>query len=180
MAKSSKTIPALILAFGGGLTYWVMSNRDTTPVGLTTTKTVKGIDDNLDNGIQFGSNGDDTYTGNFVLGTFRASKDTLPISSDDEDKPLLVILKNGEPIEAEIINKSDLVAKPNPTESLKVDLDEQKRIGKNLADLMEKYAVKYDTDAQEQIKENRKMFENKQEAESIFGPTMTLQSHFVW
>ena len=179
MAKSSKTIPALILVLGGGLTYWVMSNRDTTPVGLTTTKTVK-IDDNLDNGVPFGSNGDDTYTGNFVLGTFRASKDTLPISSDDEDKPLLVILKNGEPIEAEIINKSDLVADPNPTESIKDELDEIKRIGKNLADLMEKYAVKYDTDAQEKIKETRKMFENKQEAESIFGPTMTLQSHFVW
>ena len=173
MAKSSLTLPALILAFGGGLAYWVMSNRDTTPVGLTTTKTVK-IDDD-DNGIPFGSNGDDTYTGTFVLGTFRASKDTLPISSDDEDKPLLVILKNGEPIEAEIFNKSDLVADPE-----KYELQENKRIGKNLMDLMEKYAVKYDTDAQEKIKEGKKIFDDKQEAESVFGPIMTLQSHFVW
>ena len=174
MAKASLTIPALIVLFGGGLAYWVMSNRDTTPVGLTTTKTVK-IDDNLDNGIQFGSNGDDTYTGNFVLGTFRASKDTLPISSDDEDKPLLVILKNGEPIEAEIFNKSDLTIDPE-----KYELEENKRIGKNYVDLMEKYAVKYDTDIQENLKEAKKAFKDEQEAESIFGPTMTLQSHFVW
>ena len=167
-------IVLIIVLGGGGFAYWMYSKQDKTPVGLTTTKTVK-IDDNLDNGIQFGSNGDDTYTGNFVLGTFRASKDTLPISSDDEDKPLLVILKNGEPIEAEIFNKSDLVADPEEYE-----LQEIKRIGKNLMDLMEKYAVKYDTDAQEKIKEGKKAFTDEQEAESIFGPTITLQSHFVW
>ena len=176
MAKSSLTIPALILAFGGGLTYWVMSNRDTTPVGLTTTKKVKvGDSAELENGIPFGSNGDDTYKGEFVLGTFRASKDTLPISSDDEEKPLLVILKNNEPIEAEIFNTNELIEDPE-----KNGLEEQKRIGINYFNLAEKYAVKYDTDIQEKIKEGRKMFDNKQEAESVFGPTMTLQSHFVW
>jgi len=176
MCMENLPIVLIIVLGGGGFAYWMYSKQDKTPVGLTTTKTVK-IDDNLDNGIQFGSNGDDTYTGNFVLGTFRASKDTLPISSDDEDKPLLVILKNGEPIEAEIFNKSDLVAGPNPTESLNVELEDNERIAQNLMDLMEKYAVKYDTDIQEKIKEAKK---DEQEAESIFGPTITLQSHFVW
>ena len=42
MTKSSLTIPALIVVFGGGLAYWVMSNRDTTPVGLTVQSTVRG------------------------------------------------------------------------------------------------------------------------------------------
>ena len=39
MAKASYTIPALIIVFGGGLAYWVMSNRDNTPVGLSITST---------------------------------------------------------------------------------------------------------------------------------------------
>jgi len=158
MTKSSLTIPALILAVGGGLTYWVMSNRDTTPVGLTITKTVESS-------RTIGRNGDDEYGIGLVEGTFRESDSTLPISSESEDRPLLVVSKNGETIDAKVVDK--------PEE-------------KSLAaiELALEVAKKYDLDSQEHYEETvadlKKQEEGAQEAESIFGPTMTLQSHFVW
>ena len=158
MTKSSLTIPALILAFGGGLAYWVMSNRDTTPVGLTTAKTIEG------NQV-IGKNGEDEYGISTVLGTFRESDSTLPISSEDESRPLLVISKNGEPIDAEVVDKAE-------PESLAG------------AEMILSVAEKYDLDSkdffQEAVDSLKAQEEGVQEAESIFGPTMTLQSHFVW
>jgi len=45
-------------------------------------------------------------------------------------------------------------------------------------------AEKYDLDSkdffQEAVDSLKAQEEGAQEAESIFGPTMTLQSHFVW
>ena len=158
MAKSSLTLPALILAFGGGLAYWVMSNRDTTPVGLTITKSVESSQ-------TIGRNGEDEYGVGLVEGTFRESESTLPISSESEDRPLLVVSKNGETIDAKVVDK------PEP-ESVA------------LAELMLEVAQKYDLDTkddyQEAVAELKKREEGAQEAESVFGPTMTLQSHFVW
>ena len=158
MAKSSLTIPALILAFGGGLTYWVMSNRDTTPVGLTITKTVESSE-------TIGKNGEDEYGIGLVEGTFRESDSTLPISSESEDRPLFVVSKNGETIDAKVVDK--------PEE-------------KSLAamELALEVAKKYELDTQDYFQEKlddlKKMEEGAQEAESIFGPMMSLQSNFVW
>ena len=158
MTKSSLTIPALIVVFGGGLAYWVMSNRDTTPVGLTITKTVSSSKN-------IGRNGEDEYGFGLVEGTFRESDSTLPISSESEDRPLLVVSKNGETIDAKVVDK------PEP-ESVA------------LAELMLEVAQKYDLDSkddyQEAVAELKKREEGAQEAESVFGPMMTLQSHFVW
>lgn len=158
MAKSSLTLPALILAFGGGLTYWVMSNRDTTPVGLTITKTVES-------NKTIGRNGEDEYGIGLVEGTFRESESTLPISSESETRPLLVVSKNGETIEAEVVDKVE-------AESLA------------LYEIMLKVAEKYDLDTKDDYKQAvadlKQEEESTQEAESIFGPMMTLQSHFVW
>lgn len=158
MAKSSLTLPALILAFGGGLVYWVMSNRDTTPVGLTITKSVE-------NSQTIGKNGEDEYGVGLVEGTFRESESTLPISSESEDRPLLIVSKNGETIDAKVVDK------PEP-KSVEV------------FELMLEVAKKYDLDTQDDLEEKlnelKKMEEGAQEAESVFGPTMTLQSHFIW
>ena len=158
MAKSSLTLPALILAFGGGLAYWVMSNRDTTPVGLTITKTVESSQ-------TIGKNGEDEYGFGLVEGTFRESDSTLPISSESEDRPLLVVSKNGETIDAKVVDK------PEP-ESV------------GLAELMLEVAKKYDLDSkdayEQMVADLKQQEEGAQEAESVFGPTMTLQSHFVW
>ena len=98
MVNTKYTIPALIVVFGGGLAYWVMSNRDTTPVGLTITKDVE-------NSQPIGNKGDDEYSVGLVEGTFRESESTLPISSEGENRPLLVVSKNGETIEAEVVDK---------------------------------------------------------------------------
>ena len=158
MTKSSLTIPALILAFGGGLAYWVMSNRDTTPVGLTITKTIEN------NGI-IGKNGEDEYGVSIVEGTFRESDSTLPISSESEDRPLFVVSKNGETIEAKVVDKP-----------------EEKSVA--AMELALEVAKKYELDTQDYFQERlddlKKMEEDAQEAESVFGQTMTLQSHFVW
>lgn len=158
MAKSSLTLPALILAFGGGLVYWVMSNRDTTPVGLTITKTVE-------NSQTIGNKGEDEYGIGLVEGTFRESDSTLPVSSEGENRPLLVVSKNGETVEAKVVDK------PEP-ESVE------------LIELWLEVAQKYDLDSKEFyeqiVAELKQQEESTQEAESIFGPTMTLQSHFVW
>ena len=77
MVNANTRFPALIVVFGGGLAYWVMSNRDTTPVGLTITKSVE-------NSQPIGSNGDDEYSMGLVEGTFRESEATLPVSSEGE------------------------------------------------------------------------------------------------
>jgi len=158
MAKSSLTIPALILAFGGGLTYWVMSNRDTTPVGLTITKSIESSK-------TIGRKGEDEYGIGLVEGTFRESDSTLPISSESEDRPLFVVSKNGETIDAKVVDKPE---------------------AKSLAamELALEVAKKYDLDSKDDYEEKvaylKEQEEGAQEAESIFGPTMTLQSHFVW
>ena len=158
MAKSSLTLPALILAFGGGLVYWVMSNRDTTPVGLTITKSVESSQ-------TIGKNGEDEYGVGLVEGTFRESESTLPISSENENRPLLVVSKNGETIEAEVVDKVE-----------KDSVAYYERIVK--------IAEKYDLDSKDDLKTIvdalKAQEEGAQEAESVFGPTMTLQSHFVW
>ena len=100
MVNAKYTIPALIVVFGGGLAYWVMSNRDTTPVGLTITKSVE-------NSQPIGSNGDDEYSMGLVEGTFRESEATLPVSSEGENRPLLVVSKNGETIDAKVVDKPE-------------------------------------------------------------------------
>ena len=158
MAKSSLTIPALILAFGGGLTYWVMSNRDTTPVGLTITKTVESSQ-------TIGRNGEDEYGVGLVEGTFRESDSTLPISSESEGRPLFVVSKNGETIDAKVVDK------PEEKSLAAFEL---------LLEVAQKYDLDSKDDYQEAVAELKKREEGAQEAESVFGPTMTLQSHFVW
>ena len=158
MVNAKYTIPALIVVFGGGLAYWVMSNRDTTPVGLTITKSVE-------NSQPIGNKGEDEYGFGLVEGTFRESESTLPISSEGENRPLLVVSKNGETIEAKVVNKPE----PESVELFGLALE---------------VAQKYDLDSKEHyeqmVADLKQQEEGTQEAESIFGPMMTLQSHFVW
>mgnify|MGYP007008427262 CR=1 FL=1 len=158
MCMENLPIVLIIVLGGGGFAYWMYSKQDKTPVGLTTTKTIEG------NQV-IGKNGEDEYGISAVLGTFRESDSTLPISSEDESRPLLVISKNGEPIDAEVVDKAE-------PESLA------------LAEMMLSVAEKYDLDSkddfQEAVDSLKAQEDGAQEAESIFGPTITLQSHFVW
>ena len=170
MMSAKYTIPALILAFGGGLTYWVMSNRDTTPVGLTIVKQINDVGGHIGQDEE-----ENNYEISLVTGTWRANESSLPVVSINEDTPILVVFKNGEPINGEIVKLDEW--KP-PTEfddedqAYKFFLNQQKQQVK----LMKEYGI--DTSA---IEKSIEMQENNTvEAESIFGPMTTLQSHFVW
>lgn len=81
---------------GAGAVYLFMSNRDTTPVGLTAREFIGGE--------SLGKKGDKSYKIDLILGTFRASESSLSISSDDKEKPLLVVYENGTPIDARIVD----------------------------------------------------------------------------
>ena len=163
MTKAGYTIPALIIVFGGGLAYWVMSNRDTTPVGLSITST-------SGDGGELGEDEDgNTYNYQFHTGTWRENDSSLPIATENEDKPILVIYQNGTPVSGQIVEASDWS-----------NVDEN-ALGllKNQKETMEEYGINTD-----QITEMIASLEESQQAtadaESIFGPMTTLQSNFVW
>jgi len=164
MTKASYTIPALIIVFGGGLAYWVMSNRDTTPVGLTIVK-------NIEDAGEIGEDEDgNIYNLKIMTGTWRASDSTLPVISEDEDKPLLIVFKNGEPVKGEIVDINEWL----PSEG--DDAGEfMLNVLENQLALQKEFDIET-TETQNQID----AMKNTAEAESIFGPVMSLQSNFVW
>ena len=89
------TLLAVLGFAGAGAIYYVMANRDTTPVGLTSIKkydsgTLDGTDVSFD----------------VVDGTFRESESALPIYST-EDKSILVLYQDGEIVDAFLISPAD-------------------------------------------------------------------------
>jgi hypothetical protein len=88
---------------GAGAVYIFLSNRDTTPVGLTAREFIGGE--------SLGKKGEKSYKIDLILGTFRASESSLSISSDDKERPLLVVYENGKPIDARIVYINNWVVK---------------------------------------------------------------------
>lgn len=88
---------------GAGAVYIFLSNRDTTPVGLTAREFIGGE--------SLGKKDDKSYKIDLILGTFRASESSLPISSDDKERPLLVVYENGKPIDARIVDINNWMVK---------------------------------------------------------------------
>ncbi len=141
-----------------GILYYFNSLKDTTPVGLTATNFLEPT-------APVGNNGDDAYSVGIVEGTFRENESSMTISSESKERPLLVVFKNGTPIDAEIIDK------PEP-ESI---------------ELFETYlgiAKQYDLDSEEDYKNAvdslKEEESNASSAEMRLRPSTTLQSHFVW
>ena len=74
-----------------------------------------------------------------VEGTFRESEATLPVSSEGENRPLLVVSKNGETIDAKVVDKPE----PESVElfglalevAQKYDLDSKEHYEQIVADL---------------------------------------------
>ena len=163
--KSSPLIPGAIIVGGLGIAYYWWTLKDKTPVGLTITKVVDGD-------VLMPEN----YHAVLALGSFRKDKGSLSISSDDEDNPLLVILKDDTPIDALRVKLDDLWADWDDDEE-----DEERRTNmiermKNLKSVWVQFG--FDTDPlDEQIVEWEG---NSAEAETIFGPMLSLQSNFVW
>jgi len=169
MANKAVTGIIVLAVVGiGGYTY--MKSRDTTPVGLVTFKVLGG-------GEGLGADDEDnTYQWQIQTGTFKFDESSIPVFSEDESKPLLVIFKNNEPHDAEVL--TDLSGWPIMPLPEGVDEFDLLQHFKNVRDLQKTYGIDT-TEIDERIEE---MEANQQsaEAESIFGPSLTLQSHFVW
>jgi len=152
------TLPILTLFGGAGLVYYIMSLRDNTPVGLTTTKKHEsGVLDDTDVSFEM------------VDGTYRESESSLPIRST-EDKVLLLLYQEGEIVEADLVSLTDYTPlKPSG------DNEEDLRRMKNWKAIADRYGGSETLDnAIAQLEGN------ESNAEMILRPTNTLQSHFVW
>ena len=142
----------------GGIVYYLIGLRDTTPVGLTATNFLEPT-------APVGNNEDDAYSVGIVEGTFRESESSMTVSSESKDKPLLVVFKNGTPIDAKVIDK------PEP-ESIEL-FEEYLRIAKE-------YGLDSEEDYQEAVDALKEEESNASNAEMRLRPSNTLQSHFVW
>lgn len=141
-----------------GILYYFNSLKDTTPVGLTATNFLEPT-------APVGNDGDDAYSVGIVEGTFRESESSMTVSSESKDRPLLVVFKNGTPIDAKVIDMPE----PESVDGLEEYL---------------KIAKEYDLDSeelyQEQIDSLKEEASNASNAEMRLRPSNTLQSHFVW
>lgn len=152
-------LPALTIIGGGGVVYYLLSLRDTTPVGLTTTKKHEtGVIDDTDVSFEF------------VDGTYRESESSLPLHST-ADKVLLVLYQDGEIVEADLVSLTDY----SPLKTTGDNEDDLRRM-KNWKAIADRYGGSETLDnGIAQLEET-----NESNAEMILRPTNTLQSHFVW
>ena len=188
MAKSN-TVPIAIavIALGGGVWYYLSTQRDKTPVGLVVVNAIEG-------GQSLGETSDGTkLTTGAVEGTWRADEDSLSVISESAEKPLLVVYEDGTPVHAELITMSEWVHRAViPDGCLDSDGNELEDPPQDCMDaikvsqkaIIEKWRT-FAKDAgatKESIEATfpREEESTAQEAESIFGPMLSLQSHFVW
>ena len=180
---SSMIMPIAIVVAGGGIAFWLYNKKDNTPVGLVVTNAIEG-------GETLGVNEDgDTLTMGAVEGTWRADENSISIASESAEKPLMVIYEDGKPIHAEVITISEWEEPSDLPEECEGDnVDEAKcdeAFGKMYNDFIQKFrdVAKEHGVTEESINANFPLSEEStqsQEAESIFGPMLSLQSHFVW
>jgi len=187
--KTNPLIPGAIIVGGLGVAYYWWTLKDKTPVGLVVTNAVVGS-------RPLGETSDGTaLTAGVVEGTWRADKDSLSVASESAEKPLMVVYEAGTPVHAEVITASEWAESgPSnaPTECYDDDgneyddppqecLDAVLEINNDLIDAWRKLAK--DAGATEESISAIFPTEEEsstQEAESIFGPMYSLQSHFVW
>lgn len=188
--NSSMVMPIVIVVAGGGIAFWLYNKRDKTPVGLVVTNAIGG-------GQSIGETSDGgKLTAGSVEGTWREDENSTSVASESSEKPLLVIYENGTPIHAEVITMSEW-AEPSPDTLPSECYDDDGNVYEDwpqecheaLADLNNDLMDKWRKLAKEHgatdeslegmfVKEEKST--QSQEAESIFGPMLSLQSHFVW
>jgi len=185
MAKSNTAMIGVAVVALGGVAWWYLAaQKDKTPVGLVVTNTVESMMNPL------GENSDgNTLTANAVEGTWRADEDSLSVASESADKPLMVIYEDGTPIHAEVVTLMDYVVDNSDYTPEECEADPNTEecgtaMTKIYNDAMEKWkALAKDAGATEESLESLFVSQEEsttQEAESIFGPMLSLQSHFVW
>ena len=179
--KTNPLIPGAIIVGGLGVAYYWWSLKDKTPVGLVVVTAMEGS-------REFGVNADGkSMTAGAVEGTWREDENSMSVASESAEKPLLVIYEEGTPIHAEVITLADYDFDAEP-EECEDELDESEAcrdaIIKASNEVMERWRklAKEHGATEESIDEMFPIEEEStaQEAESIFGPMATLQSHFVW
>ena len=156
-------MPIAILVGGLGIGYWWYSSRDTTPVGLVAVKSSSEQ--------YLGTDADgNKYRYQFVEGTYREDDSSLPIASESANRPMRIIYKEEIPIDVQVVDLSK-----NPTCG-ECDEAETKLFYENML----AFAKEYELDTEEAYQTEVDNSSVAQEAESIFGPMMSLQSHFMW
>ena len=178
MAKESSLMwPMLIIVAGAGIGGYIWMQRDKTPVGLVVIK-------QYDEGHMGYDEDENEYSYTIVEGTWRESDNSLTIESESADRPLRIVFKNNEPIDGEIITISEW-GEPDGRdyedneEGQKQRMDDYNaRIDKAIA-WMDGYGIDTSSLEGEKVGESTSK-EQSQEAESIYGPMLSLQSHFVW
>ncbi len=185
--KSTMMMPLAIIVLGGGIGFWWWNSRDKTPVGLVVTNVLQG-----DSPLGVNEDGDSIKIG-AVEGTWREDENSVSVASDGEEKPLLVIYQEGIPIDAKVITMSEWDR--DKFEDLPEECDDDHRsseceeavvkrqnaIIQKFRDVAEEHNV-----TEESINNHFPLMEESNEstqsqaAESIYGPMLSLQSHFVW
>ena len=174
MANNTGLFIGVAVVVGAIGVYWRIK-QDKTPIGLVVVKS--------DGEETLGQDSDGAkYTVQFVEGTYRKDKDSLGVASIDDEQPLLVIFKDGEPIEARLVTKSEWMPTEHQggecdegdTECEDKEMDAMNAAIDNIVGVGKEYGVDMDW------LEGRKVSKVESSAESIFGPTLSLQSHFVW
>ena len=141
-----------------GILYYFNSLKDTTPVGLTATNFLEPT-------APVGNDGDDAYSVGIVEGTFRESESSMTVSSESKDRPLLVVFKNGTPIDAKVIDM------PEP---------ESIELFETYLGIAKEYGLDSEEDYQNAVDALKEEESNTSNAEMRLRPSNTLQSHFVW
>jgi len=170
MANNTGLIIGVVVVAGAIGLYW-NAQKDTTPVGLV-------VANNITSAESLGANTDgEVISYQMVEGTFREDESSVGVASVSADEPLLVILSNGEPVSAKVVKVEEWTHdETNYT-------DETERIEAwnayidNIISLMNEVGMP--PEAIEEV-ENSKQTQEDMRAESIFGLTLSLQSHFVW
>ena len=161
--SSSSMMPIAIVVGGLGIGYWWYSSQDKTPVGLVATKTSSeqylGTDED-----------GNKYRYQLVEVTYREDDSSLPVASESADRPMMVIYKEDIPIDVQVI---DLSKFPTCGECDEVEM-------KLFTENMLAFAKEYKLDTEDAYQVEVDNMNTVQEAESIFGPMMSLQSNFVW
>jgi hypothetical protein len=191
MANNTGLIIGVVVVAGAIGLYW-NAQKDKTPVGLVVVNAIHG-------GSPIGETSDGTkLTTGAVEGTWRADENSLPVISESAEKPLMVIYEDGKPIHAEVITANEWImdgpgmiipdecCETAPCDNTNMDISIPECITAlevQVQAIMEKWrkVAKEHGATEESIDSTFPLEETTvAEAESIFGPMLSLQSNFVW
>ena len=193
MANNTAIYAVMALGLAGGVGWWYMNNQDKTPVGLVVTNQVESAR------MPMGETSDGkAISANAIEGTWRESEDSLSVASESAEKPLLVVYHDGKPVSAKVVTLQEWVFEGEnidyPDECCETPpcnsdnivfteechnaiLDRARVVMKKWVALAKENGA---TDESVATHFPEEAESTAQEAESVFGPMLSLQSHFVW